>query len=517
MVRGDAAREATAGNPQRCGLLLAGLVICSGCDALPKADGSRTASEKWSPPKEYGGGTEAQGDVAGGVAGAKSVVNEASAEPADEAEAGAVGAEGGVEDGAAEAEDEAPTLPPGDPGPAYFAIADKGVFMLDGGSITPIEKAPSKLLLQLDMGPDGKPWLLGDEDVMRIEGDTATVVAKTSFKQTGSVEAFAVDGDGHVWTVGFKGVAHWDGKAWTLEDKSALGSEVTLLKGIAVDKANKVWVVSSHRLHVKDGDTWKEVDLGTIGKERQPYFAALVLHPKTGAVHAVASTFVVEAVALDAVRELPVHGEGTSSYGVLAFAANGVGALVTDPEHVARFVDGAITRYDLGEDFVGTRVHHVEVDGQGRVWVTTDAGIAVLGPAAERVEWKTGSIPELAGKIEGLLVVGAGPQLPEVGEVQKGTLQGKILIDNAPLAESDIEMCPEPATFIEKSPCEASPVKFSGKTGPDGSFRFADAPLGAYGIAVRIGAKWKTTLAGQYGAEMKPGETHDVGTLKFKK
>jgi hypothetical protein len=191
--------------------------------------------------------------------------------------------------------------------------------------------------------------------------------------------------------------------------------------------------------------------------------------------------------------------------------------LKTDPKHVVRFVDGATTTYGLGKDFSGTRVHHLAVDGQGRVWIATDAGVAVLGPAAERVEWKSGSIPELAGKVKAILVLGAGPQLPEVGEVKKGTLEGKILIDNVALADAEIEMCPEPATLIKKSPCEDSPVKFSGKTAADGGFEFKETPLGAYGIAVKVGDKWKTTLSGQYGAKMKAGETHDIGALKFKK
>ncbi len=540
-------------------LLAAGLFIGTGCDSPPKADeGSRTASEKWAAPSEQGEdakakvadakGAEAKADAkapveeAGAAAEAEAGAAEAGAAEAGGAEAGAaeagaeeagaaeVGAEAGAaeagaaEAGAAEAgaaeggaaEVEAPAVPPGDPGPAYFAIDDKGVFVLEGGALKQVKKAPSTLVQQMLVGPDGKPYLLAFDGVMRIEGDTAKLVAKTSFKKTGTVDAFALGSDGSVWTAGFKGVAHWDGKGWTLEDKTALGADVKLLKGIALDEEGKVWVASSNLLHVKDGDAWKEVDISKLG-DRKPFFDMVASDPKTGTIYAPASSLVVKATSVDAVEQLPVHGDGLPSYGMIGFAHNGIGVLKLDSKHVARFHEGAVTKFALGTDFTGTRVHHLAVDGQGRVWVATDAGIAVLGPTQERVEWKMGALPELAGKVKGVLVVGAGPDLPDVGEVKKGTLQGKILIDGAPLADADIEMCPEPATLIKRSPCEESPVAFSGKTGADGSFRFEEAPLGAYGIAVRVGGKWKTTLSGQYGAKMKEGETHDIGALKFKK
>jgi hypothetical protein len=529
-------------------LLVAGFILVSGCDNPPKADASRTASEKWAPPKEAGGDGDAKAeDGEEKIAKAEDADAKAEDSPPQEeaaaaedavaaeagaADAGAAGAEAGAaeaEAGAAEAGavDEAeggvvadaPAVPAGDPGPAFFAIDDKGVFALEGGELTQVKKAPSTLVQQMLVGPDGKPYLLAMDGVMRIEAGTAKLVAKTSFKKTGTVDAFALGSDGHVWTAGFKGVAHWDGKAWALEDKATLGAEVRLLKGIALDEDGKVWVASSNLLHVRDGQAagaWKEVDVGKLS-DRKPFFDMVCSDPKTGTIYAPASSVVVKASDVDAVEELAVRGDGLPSFGMIAFAQNGIGVLKLDSKHVARFFEGAVTTFTLGTDFTGTRVHHLAIDGQGRVWVATDAGISVLGPKDERVEWKMGSIPDLAGKVKGMLVVGAGPELPSVGEVQKGTLRGKILIDGVALGDADIEMCPEPATLIKKSPCEESPVAFTGKTGADGSFEFEGAPLGAYGIAVKVGDKWKTTLSGQYGAKMKAGETHDIGALKFKK
>ncbi len=416
----------------------------------------------------------------------------------------------------AEAAAEAPALPPGDPGAAYFAIDQKGVFMLDGGEFKKVKKGPDKLVRQMSIGADGKPYMLTYDGVMALDGAAAKVVAKTSFKKTGSVDSFAVTSDGQVWTVGYKGIGHHDGKKWALEDKKVLGDDVSLLNGVALDKEGRVWISSSNKLHYKDGEAWKDADLSKA-TSRKPFFDGLTTEPSSGALVAVASSAVLRVTGPDAIEAIDVPSDTISSFGLLSYAANGIGALKTSPKQLARLTpDGKATTFAMEKDFQGTRVLAMSVDGQGRVWVGTDIGISVVGPADERASWMMGSVPELAGKIKGILVVGAGPELPEVGEVKTGGLEGLILVDDKPLAEAEIEICPEPGSLIKASPCEESPTKFQGKTGADGKFTFADVPLGAYGVAVKVEDKWKITFAGQYGTKMKEGESFDIGKLKFK-
>ncbi len=491
------------------GLVTAASLVAVGCDSAEKKTETKTAAADKKAPagkdKKADAKADAKAEPAKDEAGKDAEPAKDDAAKKDDAPEAAGG--GGVD---------APTVPAGDAGAAYFAIDDKGIFVLDGGTITAVKKGPDKLVRQMSVGADGGTYLLGFDGIVKLDGTSAKVVAKTSYKNTGSLEAFTVTPDGKFWGVGFKGVSFYNGKKWETEEKSVLGADVSLLKGVALDKDGKVWVASSNKLHFKDGEAWKEVDVSKAA-ERKPFFDGLLVDPASKALFAPASSVVVKATATDAVEKFEIANDGISSFGLLAFAQNGIGALRTDPRHVARFTpDGKVGSYELGKDFEGTRVHALSVDGQGRVWVATDIGITVMGPAAERAKWRSGSVPELAGKVKGMLVVGAGPDLPEVGEVKTAGLKGVVLVDGAELAKAPVEICPEPGSLIKASPCEDSPVKFSGTTGDDGSFEFADVPLGAYGVAVKVEDKWKITFSGAYGAKMKEGAVLDIGKLKLK-
>jgi hypothetical protein len=127
-----------------------------------------------------------------------------------------------------------------------------------------------------------------------------------------------------------------------------------------------------------------------------------------------------------------------------------------------------------------------------------------------------GSVPETAGMIGGLVVVGAGPDLPDVGEQKRASsFSGVILVDSKPAAEVPVELCPELGLRIRTSPCEDSPIVFRGKTDADGRFTFADVPLGVYGVAVKPAESWKITESGAYGVGMQEGKPFDLGKLKF--
>lgn len=429
-------------------------------------------------------------------------------------------AEAKPEEKPAEAAKPAAALPePGEAGPAYFAIDDKGVFMLEGGTFTKVKKGPSKLVKQMAIGGDGKPYMLTYDGIMVLDGAAAKVVGKTSYKKTGSVDSFAVTPEGEIWTAGYKGVGHLVGKKWTVEDKKVLGDDVTLLKGVALDKDGRVWVASSNKLHFKEKDAteWKDADVSKA-MERKPFFDGIAVDP-SGGLMASASSAVLKIDGPTAISSVELPSGVISSFGLLAYAPNGIGAIKTGVKTIARLEPGGgNTSFARGEDFQGTRVVALSPDGQGRVWVGSDIGVSVIGPGDARATWLMGSVPEIAGKVKGILVVGAGPELPEVGEQKKASeVTGTILLDGAPLAEAAIEICPEPSSLIKTSPCEDSPIKFAGKTDAAGKFSFVDVPLGAYGVGVKAGEKWKITFSGEYGAKMKEGKPFDIGKLKFKK
>jgi len=441
------------------------------------------------------------------------------AEPAAEAGAGDTpegDAAGDTPEGDAPAEATPVTAAePGKPGPAYFAVRDKGIVMLDGGAFSKVEGGPDKLVREIKMGTDGGVYLLGFKGIMKLDGAKASLVAETGIGgKTGNLESFAVTKDGEFWAVGYKGVSHFAGGAWTTEANSVLGADVTLIRSVAVDGKGRIWVTSANAVHLREGETWTTVDISKKFK-RKAFFEGVGIGPE-GIAYAIGSGKMLRLVEPDVIETIKV-GKKYAMLGELGFSALGIGGLKTSIDMVTRLGDdGKKTNYKAGKDFAADRIEDVTPDDSGRLWIASDAGVAILGPGKERVEWMSGSVDELAGQVEVIGVVGAGPELPgEVGPVKTGGLKGKILQGGAGVASVEVEVCPKPSSYFRKSPCADSPTRRSASTDAEGSFQIDDVPLGAYGLAVKIGKKWQLTFGSEYGAAMKEGEVYDIGSVKL--
>ena len=368
-------------------------------------------------------------------------------------------------------------------------------------------------------GPAGAAYFtVGYEDVLRLEGDKFKKITKAGFSELGaSIDAFAVTAEGHVWAATFKGVSHFDGKAWTTEEKAKIGASEDLLEGIAVDRTGKVFVASSHRVHVRDGGAWKDIDLSKSGARNQLFLESLRLAPD-GVVYVLASTRLLRVgPGTEQITPLPLGGSSSiASYADLSVSSNGSLAVRDGDDAIVYPAGGNPRVYDgrSGKDFRADNVRAVAADDSGRVWVASALGVAVLGPGDAKTEWPGGSVPELVGEVEDILVVGSGPaKLPASGPVRKGGLTGKVLQDGSPLAGAEVELCPSPSMMFSSSPCGDAPLKFIGAADDRGVWTFSDVPLGTYGIAVRVAGKWQITLGERVGQGMKEGQVYDTGSL----
>ena len=447
---------------------------------------------------------------------------EAKAEAKEEPKAADTGAEAASESGtdtgepADTGEEEAvdPALPippePGKDGPAYLAVRDRGITRLEAGAFTAVENSPKRSVRDIHLEADGKPYLLAPDGIMRLDGGTAVMIAETTFDTTGTVDAFGMTKDAKtIWAAGYKGVSRWDGDTWTTEPKKVLGDDVTLIKGLAVDASDRVWIASSNKLHTREDDKWIDVDVSGLF-ERKPFFDAVRRSPD-GVAYVIANATLLAARSPQMLEAVDLDLDGFASLFHLSFSDNGYVALRSTTVDV--MLVNTRRTWRATKDFSSQHVLALAVDGRGRVWVGSDTSVAVLGPGDEKTEWMSGSVPELVGPVESILVLGAGPKLPEVGEVQTGGLKGQVMVQGKAAAGIAVELCTSPSMMFETSPCADAPKRFEATTDADGRFEVTDVPLGVYGVAVQTDGKWKVTRPTGSAATMKADAVLDLGQV----
>ena len=296
------------------------------------------------------------------------------------------------------------------------------------------------------------------------------------------------------------------------------GAGEDLLKGIAVDRGGKVLVASSHRVHVREGGAWKDIDLTKSGERNQLFLESIALAPD-GAVYVLASALLLRiGPAADLVVPVPLGTGVVASLGDLSVSANGSLALHDSDNAIVYPAGGNPRQYEgyNGKDFRADNIRATAADDRGRVWVGSSLGVSVLGPGDAKTEWPGGSVPELTGEVEDILVLGSGPAtLPASGPVLKGGLTGKVLQDGSPLVSVEVELCPSPGMLFTSTPCGDAPLKFAGTTDDKGVWTFTDVPLGTYGVAVRVAGKWQITLGERVGRGMKQGQVYDTGSMSL--
>lgn len=409
-----------------------------------------------------------------------------------------------------------PALPippePGKDGPAYLAVRDRGITRLEAGAFTAVENAPKRSVRDMHVEADGKAYLLAPDGIMRLDGGKAVMVAETTFDTTGTVDAFGMASDAKtIWAAGYKGVSRWDGDTWTTEPKKVLGEDVTLIKGLAVDGSDRVWIASSNKLHTRDGDKWVDVDVSGLFP-RRPFFDAVRRSPD-GVAYVIANATLLAARSPEMLEAVDLDLDGFASLFHLSFSDNGYVALRRTTVDV--MLVNTRRTWRATKDFSSQHVLALAVDGRGRVWVGSDTSVAVLGPGDDKTEWMSGSVPELVGAVESILVLGAGPTLPEVGEVQTGGLKGQVMVEGKPVPGIAVELCPSPSMMFESSPCADAPKRFEATTDPEGRFEVMDVPLGVYGVAVQTDGKWKITRPTGSAATMKPDAVVDLGQVSI--
>ncbi len=418
-----------------------------------------------------------------------------------------------------------PVVPPvvnapgaGGPGPAYFAVDDKGIVKLDGTTFTLMSGAPDKFVRDLLVGPDGTLYVLTFNELSKVDGDSFKQVFKFGFDDIGSVDSLAFGKDGKYFAVSYNGVGEWSNNVWTVTKKEDVGADVKLLNGVALGADGSLWVASSNDLHYKGADgKWAKADVSVL--DRMPFFNSLQTSP-SGDIYAQASNYLGKITPGTPPKVEKIEIKGTNAWGFseMSFSPDGnigLASMSCDLVRMDPANPGSVWVQNGDSKYGCESLTSVTLDGQKRMWVASRAGLNVMGPGAENVSYPSGSVLELVGNVKSIAVVGQGPALPAPAAAKKGGIAGKLLMDGTAIANAKVEICPQPALFSTTTPCSDSAAKFSGTSGADGAFTFSDVPLGNYGIAVEIDGKWRTNWLSDFGTQMKEGQSYDIGSVKF--
>jgi hypothetical protein len=403
------------------------------------------------------------------------------------------------------------TAQPGGPGPAYLAVKDSGVVMIDGGAVKMVQ--PLEYTVHgLSIASDGSVWVAAIEGVYRIERDRATEVNKDGVNVVAPVSAR------EAWSLSHDVVGHYDGGSWSKEDKAIVG--VTgLLKDIAVTDDGTVYVASSDSLHrKKKGGAWEKVDLSKQTGGKDPFFDRLARGPGDSLYLSYMHGVLMKSG--DGWQPLGADF-GIGASGSIAVATQGRVAAVKGLSELVVVEPGGEQRtvQPGSAGIKAKRFHSVAHDDSGRMWIATDNGLAVLDATGKLArQYEPGTLAGVEGAVEHVLVVGAGPaDLPAAGAAETGTVTGKVTKNDSAITSARVEICASPSMMFRSTPCEDASFKKETTTDASGVFKIADVPIGSYGFAVMEGGKWTITLGGDCCAKMKKGQEFDAGTIKLDK
>ncbi len=427
------------------------------------------------------------------------------AEPAESAD-------GGKEAG----EPEADAKPPAEPtGPAdvedaaFFAVRDKGIIALTDAGFQPIPGIQSIFLAEFLFGADGVLYARTSSDIVKVQTSGLTSVAPLGYDEVGSVAGFDVSSKGEVWVVSGKGVSVYRDGAWATEDKSSVGLGDDFEVGLALDSSDEPWAATSGSIVRRTGGKWEPASL----PKGPTKFLSKMRRGNDGQVYLSTYDHIYRLTGTPG--RVKVKKGSYDTPGKFAFSQTTYGVAISGLENASIFhpADRAVL-YRKKELGIGN-ISGISIDEQGRVWAAGDGGVAIAGPGDARVTWRSGSMEAIAGQVSELVVRGKGPTLPEAGAIKKGGLRGRIMKDGAGVAGVKVELCESPSMIYSRTPCTGAPTHLRGKTDAEGNFSFDDVPLGAYGMAIKSGRKWKITLGAAMGTKMTEGATYDIGTVEL--
>ncbi len=385
------------------------------------------------------------------------------------------------------------------PGPAILTTL-KGSFVLESGVLTRVSDESFDGVV---VSPAGVAYLNGPASASILDGHSAR---RTPFKRV------ARGRDGAMWGLTYGAV-----KPVVDDGGNAAGDEIKLDSAmlptrLAVGADGDPVVANREAVFLRSEGAWKKIAIGTL----------------IPGAYAVTDLFAfrddVFACSSDRCRGVSAKGASLPAAYAGSFSSESIshvsasGDLIVVDTGQWHFVpaQGSPSSGSAAAAIAGARtVRSAASDGQGRKWIATDAGTAVLSREGKALyRWPLGT---LETRIRKLMVIGAGPTLPDTeAPVAKAPVQGTLVIAGSAAATTPIVACPEPKMFYTGGhPCAGQAGSYQTKTDTNGVFRFEDVLRGDYGFSYKDKKGW-VLMGAPCCSQLQNGETVDVGEIRSK-
>jgi hypothetical protein len=321
------------------------------------------------------------------------------------------------------------------------------VYLLENGLLFQVTRRGSDPISpdNFACGRNADFWFSENRNIYHFDGRDWTEYPENNFLGSGStgedrVNFLAVAPDGELWVITTNSIATFDGAAWQVFEAGKDFDKTPSAEELVIDTNGIVWLSSGTGLLKYDGIKWSAFP-----------------SPDDVFIHF---------MALD--RENRIW--------------------VVDSRNFYLF-DPPKNRWDLQfdmEELSGAAINSVQVDGQGRLWVATNYGLAVHADSGWTV-YHTYSADLYSNIVEKLIVFGDGPQLPALMLKEPGSIHGRLVNSDPTIYENkQVEICLKDLTsFHGKTPCEDQAFHAVTTVDIDGNFTFTNIPVGKYFLMIQ--------------------------------
>lgn len=398
-------------------------------------------------------------------------------------------------------------------GAALLQVEGQGLAVIDEAGVRRVEKSPAELDT-LALAPDGAVWLSARGELRRAPSPGAPFEVVEASGGVGRLKSMDFAPDGSLYAVSQDKLGVFKDGAWAAVE---LPESSGMLEEVAVGANGDLFVIGYHVLHHRKGETWSAERFTELIPNLH-FLDELVFGPDRAlySIYASADSGGLLRYAEGKWTTIPDAARFSGDTQGLGFTPAGERLTTNYNAGFERGEGGdtvTLKRRDLGYD--AYEITAFAADANGRIWTGTDRGL-VLIDGDSSTQWSPGTVPELDGKIQRVLVFNGGPKAPGVAGAA-GTVTGRLLVDGAPQPEVDVALCQGASMMHRVHPCESASLSLESQTDAEGRFQFDEVPFGDMEFLYHEpDGRWVIVLGAACCKDIRPGEGQDLGDVDLK-